>query len=60
LPTAQLFAKLNQKQRGYWNYYGIWGNFESLSDCFSHIKQILLKMLNRRSKRKSYSWASFG
>jgi len=60
LPKAQLFAKLNQKLRGYWNYYGIRGNFESLGDYFYHIKRILLKMLNRRSQRKSYTWTSFG
>ena len=60
LPKAQLFAKLNQKLRGYWNYYGIRGNFESLGDYFYHIVRILLKMLNRRSQRKSYTWTSFG
>lgn len=59
LATAQMFAKLNQKLRGYWNYYGLRGNYESLGDYFYHIKRILLKMLNRRSQRKSYTWTSF-
>jgi RNA-directed DNA polymerase len=60
LPTAQLFAKLNQKLRGYWNYYGLRGNYESLSDYFYHVTRILLKRLNRRSQHKSYTWTSFG
>jgi len=59
LPKAELFAKLNQKLRGYWNYYGLRGNYESLSDYFYQITQILLKWLNRRSQRQSYTWTSF-
>jgi RNA-directed DNA polymerase len=60
VPTAQLFAKLNQKLRGYWHYDGITGTSESLGDYFYHIKRILHKMLNRRSQRKSYTWTGFG
>lgn len=59
LPKAELIAKLNRKLRGYWNYYGIRGNYESLSDYFYHVRQILYKQLNRRSQRRSYTWASF-
>jgi len=59
LPKAELFAKLNGKLRGYWNYYGIRGNYESLSDYFYHITQVLFKWLNRRSQRKSYTWTGF-
>ena len=59
LPKAVLFAKLNRKLRGYWNYYGIRGNYESLGDYFYHAKKILLKWLNRRSQRRSYTWTGF-
>jgi len=59
LPKVELFAKLNGKLRGYWNYYGIQGNYESLSDYFYHITQVLFKWLNRRSQRKSYTWTGF-
>jgi hypothetical protein len=38
LHKPTLFAKLNQKLRGYWNYYGIRGNYESLGDYFQNIK----------------------
>jgi RNA-directed DNA polymerase len=59
LPKALLFAKLNRKLRGYWNYYAIRGNFESLGDYFYHAKAILLKGLNRRSQTRSYTWTGF-
>ena len=59
LPTPALFAKLNRKPRGYWQYYGIRGNFKSLGDCFYLFKKILMKKLNRRSHRKSYTLEGF-
>ena len=59
LPKAELLAKLNVKLRGYWNYYGVRGNYESLSDYFYQITRELFKGLNRRSQRKSYTWTGF-
>lgn len=49
-----------QRFYGYWNHYGLRGNYESLNDYFYHITRILLKRLNRRSQHKSYTWTSFG
>ena len=59
LKMTELFRKLNAKLRGYYNYYGVIGNFESLSDFFWHATRILFKWLNRRSQRKSYNWKGF-
>ena len=59
LPKPVLFAKLNQKLRGYWNYYGIRGNYDSLHDYFHHVRNILFKWLNRRSQRRSYNTTGF-
>jgi RNA-directed DNA polymerase len=59
LPKPVLFAKLNQKLRGYWQYYGIRGNYKSLHDFFHHIRKILYKWLNRRSQKRSYNIAGF-
>lgn len=59
LPKRLLFDKLNRKLRGYYHYYGLRGNFESLSDYFFQIKRILFRVLNRRSQRKSYNWKGF-
>jgi len=59
LPKRMLFAKLNSKLRGYYNYYGIRGNYESLKNFYYQAKRILLKVLNRRSQRRSYNWKGF-
>ena len=58
-PKRILFRKLNAKLRGYYNYYGIIGNFDSLKEFFYQMTRILFKWLNRRSERKSYNWPGF-
>ena len=59
LPKNILFAQLNRKLRGYYNYYGIIGNYKSLSSFVYRVTQALFKWLNRRSQRKSYNWEGF-
>ena len=56
---TELFKKLNAKLRGYYNYYGVRGNYDSLASFFYHAVNILFKWLNRRSQRKSYKWVGF-
>jgi len=52
-----LFMTLRAKYRGYWNYYGVIGNSRALNRFYRETKRILHKWLNRRSGRKSYTWA---
>jgi len=59
LPKKILFAKLNRKLVGYYNYYGVTGNFQSLNSFVYQVKGLLFKWLNRRSQRKSYIWKGF-
>ncbi len=59
LPKNILFAMLNRKLRGYYNYYGIIGNYKSLGGFVYCVTQALFKWLNRRSQRKSYNWEGF-
>ena len=59
LPKEQLFRRLNAKLRGYYNYYGIRGNYKSLANFLYQAKRILFKVLNRRSQRRSYNWEGF-
>lgn len=54
-----IMEAVGRKFRGYWNYYGVRGNFESLSKLYYGCKQLLFKWLNRRSQRKSYTWGAF-
>jgi RNA-directed DNA polymerase len=58
-PISRLFATLNSKYRGYWNYYGVIGNSASLQRLFRSTQRLLFKWLNRRSQRRSYTWAGF-
>ena len=59
LKNGERFAKLNRKLTGYYNHYGLPGNYESLKDFFHHSQRILFKWLNRRSQKRSYTWDGF-
>ncbi|MGH8497462.1 MAG: hypothetical protein ACRERV_01415 [Methylococcales bacterium] len=52
-------ATANRKLRGYWNYLRFRGHYASLSDYFYCPPQRLLKRLNRRSQKRSYTWPGF-
>jgi group II intron reverse transcriptase/maturase len=59
LPIKIMMRKVAQKLRGYWNYYGVIGNTRSLSVLNRACVKLLFKWLNRRSQKRSYSWAGF-
>ncbi len=59
LPKQVFFRRVNAKLRGYYNYYGIRGNFASLADFLFQVKRILFMVFNRRSQRRSYNWKGF-
>ena len=59
LRIRELLAKLNKKLRGYYEYYGIIGNSNSLRKFYRNVERILKKWLNRRSQRKSYTWHGY-
>lgn len=54
-----LMRMLRIKLQGYWNYYGVRGNYKSLSQFRYHAMKRLFKWLNRRSERRSYTWQGF-
>ncbi len=56
LPKEILFAKLNRKLLGYYNYYGVTGNSQSLNSFVYQVPGLFFKWLNRRGQRKSYKW----
>jgi len=59
LPKKLLFEKLNRKLLGYYNYFGVTGNFQSLNNFVYHVKGLFFKWLNDHSQRKSYTWKGF-
>ena len=58
-PVRDIIKKLNQVLVGYYHYYGITDNSRSLSSFRLRVMQSLYKCLNRRSQKRSYSWAGF-
>jgi len=56
---GEQFKLLNAKLRGYYNYYGVRGNYESLDKFFYQVRRLHLKWLNRRSQRPSYNWTGY-
>ena len=59
LRATTIIKLLNIKLRGYYQYYGITDNGESLNKFLHVIKRTLWKWLNRRSKRRSYTSIEF-
>jgi group II intron reverse transcriptase/maturase len=55
----KLMKKLGAKMRGHWNYYGVIGNSQSLSQYDYQVRGLAFKWLNRRSQKRSYTWAAF-
>ena len=59
LRMKEQFRRLNAKLRGYYNYYGVNGNYASLNEFFQQLQRLHLKWLNRRSQRPSYTWDGY-
>jgi group II intron reverse transcriptase/maturase len=59
MPLRKLFPRLKLKLRGYYNYYGVPGNYPGLREFYELSMAILRKWLNRRSQRVSYTWRGF-
>jgi RNA-directed DNA polymerase len=56
---GEQFKLLGAKLRGYYNYYGVNGNYESLKEFYHLVQGLHLKWLNRRSQRPSYTWDGY-
>lgn len=59
LPKRLFFAALNLKFVGHYNYYYVSSNARSVWSYYGQVMKHVLKWLNRRSQRKSYSWVDF-
>lgn len=58
-PLKAIIKKLNEILVGYYHYYGITDNIQSLSNFRYRMTRSLFKWLNRRSQKKSYNWEGF-
>ncbi len=59
MSKRQIFKRMNMKLRGYYNYYGIIGNYKSLNEFFYRVMKILFKWLKRKSFKRRLSWEKF-
>lgn len=59
VPLTRFFRTLNAKLRGYFNYYGVFGNFDSLKRYYHEAVRIVFKWHNRRSQYRSKNWTGF-
>lgn len=58
-PLPVVWAKLNAKLRGHYQYYGINDNWSLLMKFRQAAKELAFRWLNRRSQRKSRTWPQF-
>ena len=59
LRLRNLFSKVSQKLSGFYAYFGTPGNYRAMDMLYKEAIASLMKYLNRRSQRKSYSWVRF-
>jgi RNA-directed DNA polymerase len=57
--TIEQHEALKLKMSGHYGYYGITGNFRSLSHFYVQVRQIWQKWLHRRSQRRRMYWDRF-
>ncbi len=54
-----IWKVMGMKLRGHFNYFGVSDNRQALLHFEDKANKLLYKWLNRRSQRRSYTWASF-
>jgi len=59
LPAREIVKRVNQSLLGHFNYYGIPTNTRQLNAFKRKVEEILFRVLNQRSQRKSYTWDEF-
>jgi group II intron reverse transcriptase/maturase len=52
--------ELSRKLKGYYGYFGITGNYPSLSNYIRQVERIWMKWLNRRSRKRNLNWIKMG
>ena len=54
--TRDLIKALNRKLLGHYHYYGVSNNGRMMYNFRQRTIEILFKVLNKRSNRRSYNW----
>jgi RNA-directed DNA polymerase len=59
MKTRELWPILKTKIRGHYQYYGVSENFKGIDRFYRKVIELALKWLNRRSQKKSFTWAQY-
>jgi group II intron reverse transcriptase/maturase len=59
MPAHEIVERLNRALVGYYNYYYVSTNTETVWTFVDEVGSMLFKWLNRRSQRRSYTWDEF-
>jgi RNA-directed DNA polymerase len=59
IPIKDIWKGIGLKLQGHYNYYGVSGNFESINKYYRVTQGLTHKWMNRRSRRKSWSWEGY-
>ena len=59
MKLKDIFKKLNIKLQGYYNYYGLIGNYKSIAKFFYRITKILFKWLRKKSYKRRLNWGKY-
>lgn len=55
LPLKEIIRKTNEKLRGHFNYFGVSENIRMLKRFKHEVENNLIKWLNRRSQKRSFT-----
>ena len=58
-PTVWILEQAGLKLRGHYAYFGVTDNEAGIARFYREVTKLLYKWLNRRSQRRSYTWAEF-
>lgn len=56
---SEIISGVNQSLVGYYQYFGITGNYRSLNNLYHKIERIIFYYLNRRSHKSKLTWEKF-
>ena len=57
--TAVIIKWVNHVLVGYYHYYGVYGNYDRVTEFRWNVIKSLFYWLNRRSQKRSYNWTGF-
>ena len=59
LQVDEIMERVNKSLIGHFNYYGVSTNVRQLEIFKRRVEEIIFKVLNRRSQKRSYNWNEF-